>query len=425
MLADLNVVCAGNVDAGKSTLLGVLLLGRADDGRGSARQAVFNFPHEQSTGRTSSVAQHILGFDEKGSVTNYHHLNKHGLNWEEIVTNSKKVVTFFDLCGHEKYLKTTILGFTSQFPDLALILIGSNMGISKMTKEHIFLCLALNIPFVIVFTKTDICRDRGDILAQTVRDAKQLLRHPPVNKIPIDIRTSNDMSLLSAANSVPCFYVSSVTEEGLDLLRTFLFQYNHKSARFNNDNRVEYHISQIFHVMGVGLVLGGQLVRGTISVGEKLLLGPGNGQYHPVTVRGLHCKRRIIDTAQPGQYITIAIKNPDDVHIRRGQVLIAPQDKPVMVSQFRAEIVVMKSNATTIKVGYEPVVHTCSVRQTAKIVTINDSVEPTTVLRTGDRAVVNFRFAYRPEYIQPGYKILLAEGRIKIIGRIIAVTNDE
>lgn len=45
----------GNVDAGKSTLLGVLTHGVFDDGRGLARQKLFRHKHEIETGRTSSV----------------------------------------------------------------------------------------------------------------------------------------------------------------------------------------------------------------------------------------------------------------------------------------------------------------------------------------------------------------------------------
>ena len=45
----------GNVDAGKSTLLGVLTHGVLDDGRGVARQKLFRHKHEIETGRTSSV----------------------------------------------------------------------------------------------------------------------------------------------------------------------------------------------------------------------------------------------------------------------------------------------------------------------------------------------------------------------------------
>lgn len=40
------IAIIGNVDAGKSSLVGVLSKGENDDGRGSAREKIFNFPHE-------------------------------------------------------------------------------------------------------------------------------------------------------------------------------------------------------------------------------------------------------------------------------------------------------------------------------------------------------------------------------------------
>lgn len=56
----------GNVDSGKTTLVGVLSKGIEDDGRGEARNRVFNFKHEMENGRTSSIAHEIMGFDAKG-----------------------------------------------------------------------------------------------------------------------------------------------------------------------------------------------------------------------------------------------------------------------------------------------------------------------------------------------------------------------
>lgn len=43
---DIRVAVVGNVDSGKSTLVGVLTKGELDDGRGSARAKVFNYTHE-------------------------------------------------------------------------------------------------------------------------------------------------------------------------------------------------------------------------------------------------------------------------------------------------------------------------------------------------------------------------------------------
>ena len=137
---DISIVVAGNVDAGKTTTIGCLVSGICDNGRGSARLNVLNFKHEIESGRTSSIAQQILGFDTKGNVVNENKVKK--MSWPEIVENSCKVITFYDLAGHEKYLRTTICGFSSTYPDYAMILVGANMGFNHMTKEHIALCLS-------------------------------------------------------------------------------------------------------------------------------------------------------------------------------------------------------------------------------------------------------------------------------------------
>lgn len=57
---EIRVAVVGNVDAGKSTLLGVLTHGELDNGRGFARQRLFRHKHEMESGRTSSVGNDIL-----------------------------------------------------------------------------------------------------------------------------------------------------------------------------------------------------------------------------------------------------------------------------------------------------------------------------------------------------------------------------
>jgi len=57
--------------------------------------------------------------------------------WPDIISRSDKVVHLLDMCGHEKYLKTTMFGLTSLYPDYCMIVVAANMGPSKMTREHI------------------------------------------------------------------------------------------------------------------------------------------------------------------------------------------------------------------------------------------------------------------------------------------------
>jgi len=49
-------------------MLGVLVKGDLDDGRGKARVNLFRHKHEIETGRNSSVGMEIMGFDSVGRV---------------------------------------------------------------------------------------------------------------------------------------------------------------------------------------------------------------------------------------------------------------------------------------------------------------------------------------------------------------------
>lgn len=432
---DIRVACAGNVDSGKSSLLGVLLTGNYDDGRGSSRLHVFNFQHEMRTGRTSSVAQHILGFSKTGDPVNYTDFMGRKKSWTEIVSESSKIITFFDLCGHEKYLKTTIMGLTSQFPDVVFILVGGNMGMSKMTKEHIFLCLSLRIPFVIIVTKIDICKTRPEVLKETVSGIKNFITAPAIARIPHDIKDDNDI-VMAVKNihmlcTVPIFYVSNVSGEGISNVRSFLNLFSKNTKVEKNNNKVEMHLDQVFQVVGVGTVIAGQLVSGTIKNGDKLLIGPNNGKYDKITVRSIHCKRTSVETVSDGCYVCLAVKKPDELSLHRGNVIVSVVDKPVQIWEFEADVVVLKTHSTTIKVGYQPVVHCCSIRQTCRIMSITNKVcgrgneGESEVLRTGDRATVRFRFAYHSEYIKKGVRLLLCEGQTKLIGKITNVLEQD
>lgn len=120
---EIRVAVVGNVDAGKSTLLGVLTHGELDNGRGFARQRLFRHKHEIESGRTSSVGNDILGFDSVGNVVNKPCKQSGTLDWVKICEKSAKVITFIDLAGHEKYLKTTVFGMTGHAPDFGMLMV--------------------------------------------------------------------------------------------------------------------------------------------------------------------------------------------------------------------------------------------------------------------------------------------------------------
>ncbi|KAK5606894.1 GTP-binding protein 1 [Crenichthys baileyi] len=194
---EVRVAVVGNVDAGKSTLLGVLTHGELDNGRGFARQKLFRHKHEMESGRTSSVGNDILGFDQEGQVVNKPDSHGGGLDWTKICEKSSKVITFIDLAGHEKYLKTTVFGMTGHLPDFCMLMVGSNAGIVGMTKEHLGLALALNVPVFVVVTKIDMCP--ANILQETLKLLQRLLKSPGCRKIPVLVQNKDDV-VVTASN---------------------------------------------------------------------------------------------------------------------------------------------------------------------------------------------------------------------------------
>jgi GTPase len=52
-----------------------------------------------------------MGFDSKGKIVNYSGVHA-AMGDQEICEQSAKIITFIDLAGHEKYLRTTLFGLT-------------------------------------------------------------------------------------------------------------------------------------------------------------------------------------------------------------------------------------------------------------------------------------------------------------------------
>ncbi|XP_031522957.1 GTP-binding protein 2 isoform X4 [Papio anubis] len=340
---DLRVAVLGNVDSGKSTLLGVLTQGELDNGRGRARLNLFRHLHEIQSGRTSSISFEILGFNSKGEVVNY----SDSRTAEEICESSSKMITFIDLAGHHKYLHTTIFGLTSYCPDCALLLVSANTGIAGTTREHLGLALALKVPFFIVVSKIDLCAKTT--VERTVRQLERVLKQPGCHKVPMLVTSEDDavtaaQQFAQSPNVTPIFTLSSVSGESLDLLKVFL----NILPPLTNSKEQEELMQQLTEFQGM--------------------------------------------------------------------VMVSPEMNPTICSVFEAEIVLL-FHATTFRRGFQVTVHVGNVRQTAVV----EKIHAKDKLRTGEKAVVRFRFLKHPEYLKVGAKLLFREGVTKGIGHVTDV----
>jgi GTPase len=419
------------VDAGKSTLLGVLTSQHLDNGRGLLRQSLFRHKHEIISGRTSSVGIEIMGFDVKGEQI-VKATGNHGrkLTWEDIIPKSSKSITLYDLAGHEKYLKTTVFGLTACAPDYVMLIIGANAGIIGMTKEHLGLALALNIPVLIVVTKIDMCPP--NILEATLKQIGKILKSPGIKKITVFVKDMDDV-LLSSQNIFsdricPVFQVSNVSGVGLDLLVKFLnLLQAYKKYDEAVTSTVDYQVTDIYSVPGVGTVVSGVCLGGKIVTGDNLLIGPNlAGQFVPCSVKSIQRKKVNTGSLLAGMSGSLALKKFKRSLMRKGMVVISKECHPQATWEFEAQILILHHSSTIAK-KYQAMIHCGNVRQTARIVSIgkinndDDRNEEDPVLRTGDHALLRFRFITSPEFIRSGAGILFREGRTKGVGRVVNV----
>lgn len=312
----------GNVNAGKSTLIGTLVTGKEDDGRGKNRTHVTNHIHELSTGRTSSIGHIILGYTDKDTIKYY----EPGIDWGQITKESDKVVKFFDLAGHEKYMKTTIKGLTHNRPNYVIITVETCKGITDVTKQHITLCRAHKIPFIILMTKIDMATRKkysetqkalGQLLKthfqlipnficdtdDAIRASEQL--HEQVNKPQTQTKGKATSSTL-----VPVIDISCVTGEGLDLLKKMIYRLK-ANRKYDPSEQVEFYLENIYEkVTGTGLIVSGLLTSGTVDKNCKLNLGPdSSGVYVPIKVKSIHVDKQQVDKVTAGHHCSFAIGN--------------------------------------------------------------------------------------------------------------------
>lgn len=422
-IENVSIVLAGNVDSGKSTFLGVITHGELDNGNGSARSKVAKHQHEIKSGRTSDISTRTI----KVSPTKY--------------------LNMVDLCGHQKYLKTTLFGITGYFPDYGILVVSANRGFMKMTKEHMGILLFMNIPFTIIITRIDLVSNNPEIYEKTVRSIKRICRrftkqvrfinsdkeyHLPEDELKIkydeDKKSVERMSniMATSSNLIPVVTVSNKTGYYIDVIKHMLNDLKPRNVwrdEVVSDSESIFYIDSKFTPKGVGLVVSGVLKGKSVKIGDELLIGPYGKQFVPVKVWSLHDNDRNSVNELKHRYrgclaLRVLDKKIDfgKQNVRKGMVVINKTGNiNKLCYQFKSDIRIL-NHSTTISGKYSPVIHCGTVRQTARII-IDDNKK----LKLGDEATVSFRFISHPEFVEVGTRFFFREGTTRGVGTVTEI----
>jgi len=388
----LRIGISGNVDSGKSTFLGVLKSGSFDDGKGKSRQEIFNHPHERQTGRTSSVSQ------------------------RSIMVGDRRI-HFHDLPGHEKYFRTMIFGLGSSYPNAALVMIEATRGVQKMTKEHITTAVYLRVPIIIVITKIDMTPEK--VLTVNIKKIRKEIKK--TGKETYIVR--NEEGVVHALENlsdkfVPIFLVSNVKGNNMpapyshlkfDYIRNYISQLPVESVTIGDKDNSLFIIDKSFRSKGYPFIASGYMKSGKLNIGDKLLLGPVNNEYIEASIRSIHDDdRNNVSYLRKDELGCISIKLKDTSIIKSKEDIkagmIITRDRLNLTKVFLSKIIIFSTHSTTIRIGYNTIIHCGAVKKTVVVKEIFDKdMKSIEYIRGGDSNVfVKFRFLRGMEYLEKG-----------------------
>jgi elongation factor 1-alpha len=448
----------GSVDSGKSSLLSCVINNILDNGNGSARKLITRYKHELETGKTSAISTH--------SIKNF---NK-----------SDKSVIFVDLCGHEKYLKTTLYGIMSYHVDYAVVVIGANRGIIKMTREHIKILYHLKIPMIVVITKTDLIdklhegvENKRDGIAKITNDVKKIFSKGNFNVIDMNdiIESEKSMTgIVSNEKTIPLFKLSCKTGYGLNYFKNYLSSLPKRvdmrltkqivpildigsltltQLQPKTDNDFIFQIDTVYNKIGVGWVVAGILRcvsnEEFITPNTYLYLGPSkyNNEYMQVKVWSIfNDYQEKVDKLYCGKRGCLAIRGDKKLtrdYFRNGSILTNNLDIIKKASYTYRARVKLLNHPTSVKDNFTPVIHSGTIRQAARLTIINKEISSKKpdikdiddkeqemdkdgdkkCIYPGDTAIIEVKFMYKPEIAEPGQIFFMREGLTLGIGSFI------
>ncbi len=210
------------------------------------------------------------------------------------LVNEDTNVAFIDVPGHEKLLKNMIAGAFGF--DACMVVIDANEGVMPQTNEHLEILNLLHVKSIIIaLTKSDLV-------------SKEKIEH---RKEEITEYFKN-FSHLSLKAIVP---VSIYAPETIQDLRNELFSIPIIEKESNGLFR--YYIDRSFSLAGVGTVVTGTVLDGTIKVGEKIF-APELGKE--IIVRNLQVHEKDTESALSSQRTAINLQNAK-VALKKGTLL--------------------------------------------------------------------------------------------------------
>jgi len=374
----INMITAGHVDAGKSTLIGRLLfdagairedqLRKMKDLAKELKKETFEF---------AFIMDKLKEERERGLTIDIMH---------RPFQTDKYYYTIIDCPGHRDFVKNMITGASQADAAIFVISAKQGEGIQQQTKEHAFLMKVLGInQIVVAINKMDATNYDQKRFDEIAAEAKKLLQSIgfKVDEIPfVPVSAFVGDNVVKKSDNLS-WYKGGTLVESMDKMI--------KPIELPLDKDLRLPVQDVYTIKGIGTVPVGRVETGVLKKGDKIIVQPSGATGEVKSIEMFHKEQ---PDAKPGDNIGLNLRGIEKKDIRRGDVIGHANKPPTVAKEFTAQIIVLQ-HPTVMTAGYTPVFHLGTAAVACKIEEIIAKIDPKTgavikekpdFVKTGDAA---------------------------------------
>lgn len=320
----LKFITAGNVDDGKSTLIGRLLYDSNSihtDQLGVLEKRKSNEDDEIDL---SLITDGLRAEREQGITIDVAY---------KYFSTAKRKFIIADAPGHEQYTRNMITGASNS--ELIIILVDARKGITSQTKRHASIGSLMGIKkAIIAINKIDLVDYSQDIFEKIKNDFQQIqdqLNYDEVTFIPVSALVGDNIVEKSGKTS---WYNG---ETLLHQLETVSIETDKSlAARFQVQWVIRPKDEEHHDYRGYA----GQILSGVYKVGDSIKVYPSNIESKIVKIER-HLEE--VQHAEAGENVVIHLEN--NIDISRGDTIVKTSEEPQTTNEPKAWICWLDNNA--------------------------------------------------------------------------------
>ena len=321
----LRFITAGNVDDGKSTLIGRLLYDSksilADQLEALEQQS----KNKNDDGIDLAILTDGLRAEREQGITI-------DVAYRYFATPKRKFI-IADAPGHTQYTRNMITGASNS--QLIIILVDARNGVTEQTRRHSIIASLLNIPEVVVaVNKMDLVSYAEDTFESIKREYETVAKRlglKSVHYFPISAFVGDN--IVNTTEAMPWYKGTSL----LDFLETIeISQNSYKEPRF----QVQYVIRPQTEALHDYRGYAGEIISGTYRKGDAIVVLP---EGISTKISKIERNGEEVAEAKAGDPVVMHVE--DDIDISRGDYFASEEAEPTQSQEVEAIVCWMDKRA--------------------------------------------------------------------------------